>query len=94
MENQEDITKAVSQLQEILDSKRKSLDEREESFARRLRLFEASYPQSGKDTDILRLNVGGSTKIAVLRRVLTQFEDSVLASMFSGRSVGCLNTTG
>jgi hypothetical protein len=32
MENQADITKAVSQLQEILDSKRKSLDEREESF--------------------------------------------------------------
>ena len=85
MENQVDITKAISQLQEILESKRKSLDEREESFAKRIRLFETSHPQSGKDTDVLRLNVGGSTKIAVLRRVLTQFEDSVLASMFSGR---------
>ena len=75
MENQVDITKAVSQLQEILDSKRKSLDEREESFEKRLRLFDEKHPQCGKDTDVLRLNVGGSTHISVLRRILTQFED-------------------
>ena len=39
----------------------------------------------GKDTDILELNVGGRLNIAVSRRTLTQFEDSVLAAQFSGR---------
>jgi len=35
--------------------------------------------------DVIQLNVGGSTNIAVLRRTLTQFEDSMLAAKFSGR---------
>eukprot|EP00984_Skeletonema_dohrnii_P005209 scaffold1824_cov104-Skeletonema_dohrnii-CCMP3373.AAC.9 len=39
----------------------------------------------GSDNDILLLNVGGRTNIAVLRNLLTQFEGSMLAAKFSGR---------
>ena len=85
MESPADIEKVMGQLQEMLESKKKSLDEREESFSRRVRLFEEDHPKSGKDSDVLHLNIGGSTNIAVLRRILTQFEDSMLASKFSGR---------
>jgi BTB/POZ domain len=85
MESQADIGKVIAQLQDILDAKKKSLDEREAAFSKRVRLFEESHPKSGKETDVLHLNIGGSTNIAVLRRILTQFEDSMLASKFSGR---------
>ena len=85
MESPADIEKVMGQLQDMLESKKKSLDEREESFSRRVRLFEEDHPKSGKDSDVLHLNIGGSTNIAVLRRILTQFEDSMLASKFSGR---------
>jgi len=92
MEGQQNPSNAILQIQEILDAQHKTLydrkkvlDEQEEAFQKKVRLFEESYPQSGKETDVLHLNIGGSTYVAVLRRVLTQFEDSMLASMFSGR---------
>jgi BTB/POZ domain len=85
MESQADIGKVIAHLQDMLDTKKRSLDEREESFSKRVRLFEENHPQSGKETDVLHLNIGGSTNVAVLRRILTQFEDSMLASKFSGR---------
>jgi hypothetical protein len=88
-----DIGNAIAQLQATLDSKKKALDERaesldqkEENFSRRVRLFEESHPKAGKESDIVYLNIGGTTTIAVSRRILTQFEDSVLASKFCGRS--------
>ncbi len=85
MEATQDITKVVAQLHSLLEAKEKALTEREEAFERRLRLFEEQYPQAGLDSDVLHLNIGGSTNIAVLRRTLTIFEDSMLASRFSGR---------
>lgn len=53
-------------------------------MAKRIKLFEETYPQAGKDSDVLHLNVGGSTNVAVLRRTLTHFENSMLAARFSG----------
>jgi len=77
--------KAFTNLQEILASKDKSLKEREEAFEKKVRLFEREHPQAGNGRDVIHLNVGGSTHVAVLRRTLTHFEHSMLASKFSGR---------
>jgi hypothetical protein len=92
MEDPTDIGNAIAQLQATLDSKKRALDERaasldqrEEKFSKRVRLFEESHPKAGKESDVLHLNVGGTTTIAVSRRILTQFEDSMLASKFCGR---------
>jgi hypothetical protein len=75
----------VNQLQDFFQSREKELQEREESLNKRQKLFDERFPQAGKDSDVLHLNVGGSTNIAVLRRTLTHFENSMLASRFSGR---------
>lgn len=48
-------------------------------------MFESENPSAGGDDDVIQLNVGGHRDIAVLRRTLTQFEDSMLAVKFSGR---------
>lgn len=69
----------------MLESREKDLNEREENLKRRVELFEEKYPQMGRDSDVLHLNVGGSTNFAVLRRTLTHFENSMLATRFSGR---------
>jgi len=61
------------------------LKEREADFSRRVKLFETTNPAMGSDNDILQLNVGGRTNIAVLRNLLTQFEGSMLEAKFSGR---------
>ncbi len=78
------ITDAATHLHSLLQSKEKELKEREDEFTRKVNLYESKNPSLGKDNDVLQLNVGG-THIAVLRRTLTQFEDSVLAAQFSGR---------
>ena len=75
----------VSGLQRLFESREKSLQDREESLARRQKLFDEQHPQAGNGSDVIHLNVGGSTNIAVLRRTLTHFENSMLASRFSGR---------
>ena len=80
-----DITSAVFELQSLLVEKEQDLLEREEAFEKRLRLFDQSNPTAGRPSDVLQLNVGGRTNIAVLRSTLTQFEGSMLASKFSGR---------
>ena len=46
----------------------------------RARLGTAPYPN-----DVLTLDVGGTDKIRVRRRVLTHFPGSLLAAQFSGR---------
>lgn len=91
-EDDKDVGVALQKVHEILavkhkalDDRKISLDEQEAAFQKRVSLFEQNNPQSGKESDVLSLNVGGSTYISVLRRTLTQFEDSKLASMFGGR---------
>ena len=80
-----DITSAVFELQSLLVEKEQDLLEREEAFEKRLRLFDQSNPTAGRPSDVLQLNVGGKTNVAVLRSTLTQFDGSMLASKFSGR---------
>lgn len=75
----------IAQWHSILEAKEKALKEREDAFEQRLRLFEAKYPHAGKESDVLHLNVGGSTNIAVLRSTLTNFGESMLSSRFCGR---------
>lgn len=84
-ETSESITDAVSHLQNLLLTKEKELKEREAVFDRRVKTFETTHPSIGGDNDVIQLNVGGRTNIAVLRSTLTQFEDSMLAAKFSGR---------
>ena len=76
---------AINELQALLLSREKELKEREEEFERRLTRFDAEHPNAGRDTDVLELNVGGGCQVSVLRRTLTQFDESMLASRFSGR---------
>lgn len=85
MDGEEDIGSALANIQELLKAKEKALDEKEAALSRKRKLLQQEFPQSGSDTDVLHLNVGGNTNITVLRRTLTQFEDSMLASKFSGR---------
>ena len=84
-ETSESITDAVTHLHNLLQTKEKELNEREADFDRRVKTFEADHPSIGGDNDVMQLNVGGRTNIAVLRNTLTQFEDSMLAAKFSGR---------
>ena len=79
------ITDAVSHLHNLLQTKEEELDKREIEFERRVKTFESSLPSIGGDNDVIQLNVGGQTNIAVLRNTLTQFPDSMLAAKFSGR---------
>mmetsp|Transcript_33556 Transcript_33556/g.81126 ORF Transcript_33556/g.81126 Transcript_33556/m.81126 type:complete len:319 (+) Transcript_33556:82-1038(+) len=83
--DQGDVLTAFTNLQEALASRDKSLKEREEAFEKRVRLFEKENPQTGNERDVIHLNVGGSTHVAVFRRTLTHFEHSMLATKFSGR---------
>ena len=83
--SEESITDVVSHLQNLLLTKEKELKEREAVFDRRVKTFESTHPSIGGDNDVIQLNVGGRTNIAVLRSTLTQFEDSMLAAKFSGR---------
>ena len=76
---------AINELQNLNLSRWKELKLREEEFERRLTRFDAKHPNAGRDTDVLELNVGGGCQVSVLRRTLTQFDESMLASRFSGR---------
>lgn len=79
------ISDVVTHLQNLLQTKEKELKEREADFDRRVKTFESTHPSIGGDNDVIQLNVGGRTDIAVIRNTLTQFEDSMLAAKFSGR---------
>ena len=76
---------AINELQNLNLSRWKELKLREEEFERRLTRFDAEHPNAGRDTDVLELNVGGGCQVSVLRRTLTQFDESMLACRFSGR---------
>ena len=81
----ESITDIVSHLHNLLQTKEEDLKKREAEFERRVKTFESSHPSIGGDNDVIQLNVGGRTNIAVFRNTLTQFPDSMLAAKFSGR---------
>ena len=76
---------AIAQLMGMIASKEKALKEREEELEHRSRRFDQEFPDAGNDRDVLHLNVGGATNVAVLRRTLTHFPHSMLAARFSGR---------
>ena len=84
-QSESSITDAVTHLHNLLLTKEKELKEREADFSRRVKLFESTNPSVGSDNDVIQLNIGGRTKIAVLRNLLTQFDGSMLAAKFSGR---------
>lgn len=81
-DNLDDLLKSLSLK---LDERRKELDDREKELARRETLAQKSLGENIAATDVLQRNVGGKTDIAVSRRVLTFFENSILAASFSGR---------
>jgi len=85
MSSTDNILDSAAHLHNLLQSKENELKEREADFDRRVKLFETEHPTLGGENDVIRLNVGGRTNIAVLRSTLTQFEDSMLAAKFSGR---------
>mmetsp|Transcript_20686 Transcript_20686/g.30458 ORF Transcript_20686/g.30458 Transcript_20686/m.30458 type:complete len:370 (+) Transcript_20686:134-1243(+) len=85
MSSTDNILDSAAHLHNLLQSKENELKEREADFNRRVKLFETEHPTLGGENDVIQLNVGGKTNIAVLRSTLTQFEDSMLAAKFSGR---------
>jgi len=66
--NSDSITSAATHLHSLLIAKEKELKEKEAEFERRVKLYESKHPSIGTDTDILQLNVGGSTSISVRRK--------------------------
>ena len=78
---------ALSTLTNALSEREKDLEAREEKLKQLQARSknERSNPYSGASpSDVLHLNIGG-TSIALLRRTLTFFPDSMLGSKFSGR---------
>jgi len=77
----------LSSLQEALSEREIELDIREENLRQDIERFKAERGEKYGNTgpsDVLCLNIAG-TKTAVLRRTLTLFPGSMLASKFSGR---------
>ena len=75
---------ALKNLPKLLAERERELEDREKEIKRLKKSLEKDHPNLGTPNDILRLNIGG-TRIDVLRRTLTQIEDSMLESRFSGR---------
>lgn len=78
---------AISTLNEVLSEREKDLDTREEKLRQDQERFDvtsSAYDGEAIPSDILRLNIGGTTTM-VLRSTLTSVPGSMLASMFSGR---------
>lgn len=71
-----------------LDKRERWLDKRELSSARQSCTRQQQQQASddvASPTDVLHLNIGGCTNVAVLRQTLTLMPSSLLASQFSGR---------
>jgi hypothetical protein len=87
------IAEGISGLQKLFKARERELDERERSLAQLKAELEKEHPAlaSKRPSDVIRLNVGGSARIDVLRRTLTSVEGSLLASQFSGRWDESLN---
>lgn len=80
--NKKDLKGATASLLELLEEREKALQQREEDLNRRESLLQAAA-NGAKPDDILYLNVGGCTQIAVSRKTLTLINGSVLGAMFS-----------
>ena len=78
------LEEVLKKIPELLREREEELEKREKEFQRQKLAFEKENPNNGEPSDILHLDVGGK-HISVLRRTLTQVEDSMLASRFSGR---------
>lgn len=74
-----------AQMMDSIELRERDLKEQEMALKKQRLLLQQEYPRTGKAEDVLYLNVGGTQTIAVLRRTLTYFENSILASRFSGR---------
>lgn len=74
-----------------LDKRERWLDKRESSSSARRQsctrqqLQQPSDADDASPTDVLHLNIGGCTNVAVMRQTLTLMPNSLLASQFSGR---------
>ncbi|KAL3918826.1 MAG: hypothetical protein SGARI_007356, partial [Bacillariaceae sp.] len=80
----DDLEAYLKKLPELMKKKEQDLEQREAEIKKTEARLEEKYPNHGKESDVMNLNVGGAC-ICVLRRTLTQIEGSLLASMFSGR---------
>lgn len=79
-------TEMMTQWQNCLESRDKDwIDDNEVAMKKQRQHLEEQPTSLGKATDVLHLNIGGSNKIAVLRKTLTYFEKSLLACHFCGR---------
>ena len=67
----------LKKLPDLMKKKEKDLERREEELKKTEARLEEKYPNYGKESDVLDLNVGGAF-ISVLRRTLTQIEGSLL----------------
>jgi hypothetical protein len=91
----------IKSFERLLNDRLRSVEEREKALEQRERALAQQTPamvatpsnphHSNDDAtdpdpnDVLHLNIGGNTNVAVLRRTLTMMEGSLLASKFSGR---------
>jgi hypothetical protein len=85
-----DLQSATTSLLQILSDREKVLTEREKELSQREALLKAASNDAEPD-DILYLNVGGKSKIAVRRKILTLIEASVLGAIFSRNWEGGLD---
>mmetsp|Transcript_18233 Transcript_18233/g.32929 ORF Transcript_18233/g.32929 Transcript_18233/m.32929 type:complete len:346 (+) Transcript_18233:63-1100(+) len=82
------LDETLANLTLVLKKKQQVLEEREEAVAKATAALNRDRSEvfgDKSDSDVLHLNVGGDTTMAVLRRTLTSVEGSMLASRFSGR---------
>lgn len=82
MAGNKDLKGVTASLFEILEGREKELKKWEEDLHRRESLLQTAT-NGAKPDDILSLNVGGRTGIAVHRKTLTLLDNSVLGAKFS-----------
>lgn len=85
--NKRSYDEALSALTGVLSAREKDLDEREKQMDLDRQALDRDRNSTYGDTaptDVLQLNIGG-VQATILRRTLTTFPDSMLASKFSGR---------
>ena len=75
--NMQGLDEVLKNLPQLLKEREEALDERERELECRRSRLEQEYPSHGGPSDVLRLNIGGSARVDVLRRTLTQFQGSL-----------------
>jgi hypothetical protein len=82
------LEEALSSIPQLLSKRAKALDERAKEVEAQKEQLEKEKKEMGlnfQPSDVLRLNIGGDTTLAVLRKTITSVEGSMLSSRFSGR---------